>query len=375
MKKISANIMVFNEERCIKRCIDSLLKFVDEIIIIDTGSSDNTIEIINSYKLEIIKLYKFPWNNSFSEIRNKMISLSTKDIIFQIDADEYLDSNQNLIKLKKNLIETLNSSQALSPMIIDYSGTGYSGTLSRIFLNNNNFYYFGLIHEELRNNQINFLKNKFNLKIIHDGYLEEVLISKNKSTRNIALSKKMINIEPSNLRWHYFLIKDLFYYGNNTSILIKEVNKLIKKINSQEKDEYLSRMLQEIETLKLYSKITQGNVCNKEIERFKINFNCTDVNFLKLLNLKLKFRLLQEEIYDCLNSFYLVKNFKDSFFNDTGDHIRYILCEFLEMFQDFENFKINFNNLNPHVKNTYSNKQLEFLEEITNFIKKTKGGT
>lgn len=156
MKKISANIMVFNEERCIKRCIDSLLNFADEIIIIDTGSTDNTIKITNSYKLEIIKFFKIPWNNNFSEIRNKMISLSTKDIIFQIDADEYLDLNQDLIKLKKNLIENLDSSQAFSPIIIDCTGTGYSGSLSRIFLNNQDFYYFGLIHEELRNDKVNF---------------------------------------------------------------------------------------------------------------------------------------------------------------------------------------------------------------------------
>ena len=51
---ISINIMTFNEERCIDRCIKSVYLLADEIIIIDTGSTDKTLDILNSYRYYII---------------------------------------------------------------------------------------------------------------------------------------------------------------------------------------------------------------------------------------------------------------------------------------------------------------------------------
>ncbi|EAC4269032.1 glycosyltransferase, partial [Listeria innocua] len=86
---ISICIMVKNEERCIKRCIDSIEKIAKEIIIIDTGSTDNTISIIEEYANDKIKVFSKEWRNDFSEIRNYAIEKASSEWLVFIDADEY----------------------------------------------------------------------------------------------------------------------------------------------------------------------------------------------------------------------------------------------------------------------------------------------
>lgn len=84
---ISLCMMVKNEEECLGRCLESVYRFVDEIIIIDTGSTDRTVEIAESYGA---KIHYHTWENDFSKHRNQSISYATGDWIFQLDADEEL---------------------------------------------------------------------------------------------------------------------------------------------------------------------------------------------------------------------------------------------------------------------------------------------
>jgi glycosyltransferase involved in cell wall biosynthesis len=84
---ISLCMIVKNEEACLERCLKSVHKYVDEIIIVDTGSTDRTIEIAKNYGAGI---YHHPWENDFSKHRNQSLSYATGDWIFQLDADEEL---------------------------------------------------------------------------------------------------------------------------------------------------------------------------------------------------------------------------------------------------------------------------------------------
>lgn len=94
---ISACLIVKNEEANIKRCLDSLN--VDEIIVVDTGSTDSTKEIASQNKL--VKLYDFEWCDDFSKARNFANSKATKDWIFSIDADEVV-TGLDKVKLYHN---------------------------------------------------------------------------------------------------------------------------------------------------------------------------------------------------------------------------------------------------------------------------------
>ena len=101
MNKLSVCMIVKNEEQYLKQCLESIKNLADEIIIVDTGSTDKTKEIANKYTN---KVYNFLWNNDFAEARNVSLKQATGDWILILDADESLSEGDcNEIKeLLKN---------------------------------------------------------------------------------------------------------------------------------------------------------------------------------------------------------------------------------------------------------------------------------
>ena len=86
MKNLSLVIITFNEERNIERCIRSVLDVADEIIVVDSFSSDKTPQICKNYN---VRFYQRKWEG-YSNTKNYANSLSTNDYVFSIDADEAL---------------------------------------------------------------------------------------------------------------------------------------------------------------------------------------------------------------------------------------------------------------------------------------------
>lgn len=103
MATISLCMIVKNEEAVLDRCLSSIADLMDEIIIVDTGSTDRTKEIASRYTNQI---YDFPWQNDFSAARNFSFSKATMEYIYTADADEVLDSenHKRFIYLKKSLL-------------------------------------------------------------------------------------------------------------------------------------------------------------------------------------------------------------------------------------------------------------------------------
>ncbi len=106
MVTISLCMIVKNEEANIERCLKSLQGLMDEMIIVDTGSTDRTVEIARSFGA---KVYDFEWTGDFSEARNFSFSKASCDYIYTADADEELDEDnrERFAKLKSD-IEELN---------------------------------------------------------------------------------------------------------------------------------------------------------------------------------------------------------------------------------------------------------------------------
>ncbi len=96
MITISLCMIVKNEEKVLGRCLACLKDIVDEMIIVDTGSTDRTKEIAAVYTDSI---YDYKWNHDFSDARNFSFSKATKDYIYSADADEILDDS-NIQKFK-----------------------------------------------------------------------------------------------------------------------------------------------------------------------------------------------------------------------------------------------------------------------------------
>lgn len=93
MIRISLSMIVKNEERILARCLDSVADLVDEIVIVDTGSTDRTKEIAAHYT---DRIYDFAWIDDFSAARNFAFSKCTCDYIYSADADEVLDEENRM---------------------------------------------------------------------------------------------------------------------------------------------------------------------------------------------------------------------------------------------------------------------------------------
>ncbi len=107
MVTVSVCMIVKNEAAILSRCLDSLQGIYDELIIVDTGSTDRTVEIAKSYT---DKVYSFPWVNDFSAARNESLRHATSDYLYVVDADEVLtpEGRKLLSEYKNHLLEKEN---------------------------------------------------------------------------------------------------------------------------------------------------------------------------------------------------------------------------------------------------------------------------
>ena len=103
MATVSVCMIVKNEQKVLQRCLESLKGLYEELIIVDTGSTDNTKNIASAYTN---KIYDFVWTDDFSAARNFAFSLCTQQYIYTVDADEVLDeTNRNkFLLLKQNIL-------------------------------------------------------------------------------------------------------------------------------------------------------------------------------------------------------------------------------------------------------------------------------
>ncbi len=151
MITISLCMIVKNEERVLARCLDSLRGLMDEIIIVDTGSTDKTKEIAARYT---DKLYDFKWIDDFSAARNFAFSKAAKDYIYSADADEELspENHKRFMLLKETLLPEIEIVQ------MKYGNQLHFGTVynfdeeyrPKLFKRKRDFIWEEAIHETVR---------------------------------------------------------------------------------------------------------------------------------------------------------------------------------------------------------------------------------
>ncbi|MDL2248526.1 glycosyltransferase [Tyzzerella sp. OttesenSCG-928-J15] len=146
---VSLCMIVKNEENKLSYCLDSIHDLVDEINIIDTGSTDKTVEIAKKYT---DRVFFFEWINDFSAARNYSFSKATKEYILWLDADDVIYKDDR-IKFKK-LKETLN--KAVDVIYMDYiykkdedGKPSIVQSRERMVKRENNFLWRNKIHEIL----------------------------------------------------------------------------------------------------------------------------------------------------------------------------------------------------------------------------------
>ncbi|MED4877138.1 glycosyltransferase [Anoxybacillus geothermalis] len=146
---ISLCMIVKNEEDVLARCLDSVQHLVDEIVIVDTGSTDRTKEIARSYTARVID---FPWSDDFSAARNFSFSHAAMDYIFWLDADDILPAEEQtkFLTLKHTLSSDIDSVTMIYSLAQDEDGKTISSVRrNRLIKRANRFRWHGVVYEYL----------------------------------------------------------------------------------------------------------------------------------------------------------------------------------------------------------------------------------
>lgn len=209
--KLSLCMIVKNEEDTISRCLNSVKEAFDEIIIVDTGSTDRTKEIASHFT---DKIYDFKWVDDFSKARNFSFSFATGDYIMWLDADDIMthDNLQKLISLKEKLDGSIDVVMANYLVAFDEENSPtFSYYRERIVKNNGKFVWVSPIHE--------VIKTSGNI-VYSDFSIEHRKIHKNEKGRNLKIFNKMIeNGTKLDTRQKYYYARELYYNDQYTKAI------------------------------------------------------------------------------------------------------------------------------------------------------------
>jgi glycosyltransferase involved in cell wall biosynthesis len=188
MPGITLSIIVKNEEKYLQGCLESVKDIVDEIVLVDTGSSDNTLEIAKKYNAEI---FHFDWINDFSAARNYALENSKGSWILYMDADERIDSN-SINEIKRITENPRKSAFYCTVKSIDPEHGDNSMRYLRLFANNPGIKFTGKIHEQIHPSLVknDYLLVNSIVLINHIGYDVSASERKLKAERNLSLLLK-----------------------------------------------------------------------------------------------------------------------------------------------------------------------------------------
>ncbi len=220
MLPISVCMIAKNEDNHIEECLKRLRPCKFEIIVVDTGSVDRTVEISQKYAN---KVFHFAWCSDFSAARNFSIEQASNDWVLIIDCDEYLE-NVNLWELEQSLEPNSRSVGMLvrnNPYSIQGVRSVMSERIGRLF-NRRYCHYEGAIHEQVRT-----LDGKepgsfqIPLTFYHEGYVSES-DKRMRATRNLEMLLHDLEVKGPNpyiyfqLGQNYISLSDLnkaaFYF-------------------------------------------------------------------------------------------------------------------------------------------------------------------
>ncbi len=203
MIEISLCMIVKNEEKTLARCLDTVKDLVDEIVIVDTGSTDNTKKIARKYT---DKVYDFKWCDDFSKARNFSFSKATKDYIMWLDADDViLEKDRIKLKtLKENFDSSIDMVMLKYDLNIDENGIpALSYYRERIVKRDKNYTWVSPIHEVITpmGNIV-----KMDISITHKKEVEH------DPKRNLKIFEKMVkdNVE-FDPRQTFYYARELYY--------------------------------------------------------------------------------------------------------------------------------------------------------------------
>lgn len=351
---ISAAMIVKNEEKLLPGCLESIKDLVDELIIVDTGSTDRTMDIARKYGA---KIYEHPWQNDFSFHRNQSIDYATGDWILIIDADEELYPEEHE---KIKMIIKRKDVDGVSFIVLNEIKKGRVGYLhsTRMFRSHKGTKYDGIVHNQLKmTGQV----KQTNFRVMHHGYgLSEEKMYK-KSRRTEALLLKQLEETPGEIFAHFNLAQ-LYRGESKCEECLKHAKFVIDKtsFNDLEKRPIYIMALDQAgcalvglaryeEAIEIFNKALDYNKDYLD-STFNLGFAYMDMKkydkaekyFLKYLKLKSVYSPIKDKIRVILN-------------NLTSEHVAYYSLGFISFSQEKYEQALE-----------YFNKALNYVDDFEN---------
>lgn len=215
--EISVAMIVKDEEKCLERCLKSVLEFFPEIIILDTGSSDRTAEIAQKYTKHV---YHQKWQDNFALHRNKSFSYATGDWILQIDADEEIIFDdpsfvQQFLAFLKKLPKHINACALLLKDWRESENRFFAEhDVVRLFRNGQVKYKRRIHNEPVYKGDAAIIQNGIWLK--HYGYdLTPEQVTK-KAERTVTLLELSLKEDPKDYASYFYLMQSYASWKNDS---------------------------------------------------------------------------------------------------------------------------------------------------------------
>ncbi len=285
--KLSLCMIVRDEEEMLPRCLAAAAPAVDEIVIVDTGSTDRTIEIAKSFGARVIER---EWTGSFSEARNASFDAATGDWIIYLDADEVLIS-EDVDRLRGLTGRVWREAFYL----VETSFTGESGdgmavthNAMRVFRNRPGYRFEGRLHEQIAHTLPTYVAGRLertSIRVEHYGYLGAVRDAKEKSRRNIELLRAQAAEGPADAFLHFNLGTEYVAAGDSVAALteLERAWKLIKESGEEYRDYTPSLLVRLVGALRACGRASESvSLADEGLELFP---GFTDLVFAKGLAL------------------------------------------------------------------------------------------
>ncbi|GED33875.1 MULTISPECIES: glycosyltransferase [Brevibacillus] len=232
--RISLCMIVKNEEEVLRECLESVSGIVSEIVAVDTGSNDRTLDILKEYGAKIKKL---AWNHDFSAARNASLSEATGTHILVLDADE------RLLSSREELEAILQENPHVPLQVLcknDLDGEISTHRVVRVFPNDPELCFQGAIHESIHRDGKQVSGCPSSLVIWHVGYQKERYEKRNKKEFYLTLYEKELKTRGED-GYLLYQIGKLLYSTGDYSEAIQYFQKCME--HGEEKSLYFPAML------------------------------------------------------------------------------------------------------------------------------------
>lgn len=255
MKTVSLVMIAKNEARCIARCLNSAKEYVDEMIVVDTGSTDATAKIAEECGA---KVFHYEWQDDFAKARNFALSKATSDWNLVLDADEYIKS------VDRNGLQGFleNEKQLGNIKIINFLDREDDKNISKAYISRllpKGVQYTRSIHEQPDTELMDY---PVAIEVYHDGYIDQ----DNKTKRNLRYLKQQVKNTGGDSYVFYQLGYTLFLNKE-----YKEADKYFERFYSTVKNNSYYRNAGIIAWIENATMLGNFNRMHKIIEQEEVN--------------------------------------------------------------------------------------------------------